>query len=380
MKKLKKIFALIFILILLQQKLISEEYEPIELSAHYINETGIIVQGGKEKGAAMMGRGSMKIVISTEKLGLWNGGFINLMGNVTHGNNFSATKIGDYQVASNIDAGDHTYIHELFYQQDISNFTIKFGVQDLNVDFLVCESSSLFLNSSFGVPSVISHGIPAPIYPLTAMGIVAAIRISDDLSIKTSIYDGLPISFENNPYNTNWHINDKHGFQFFNELAYKTNIFNQKTTNLKFGFYHHTGIKDIESNYFGSYSKKNGYYFIIDQEILDISETQISLFSQFTFSPSKKETDNNLYIGLGGLINNPVKSIEKDYFGLALAYSKFNTINYNYELAIEMFYNFKLCKYLFFQPDIQYIINPGGNISEKINNTLVVFVRFILEY
>lgn len=380
MFKLRHISVIYIIFGIFSQQLICDDNNPIRLSTAYINETGIVITGGKEKGAAIMGRGSLKMNISTEKIGLWEGGFINLMGNVTHGSNFSANKIGDYQVASNIDAGDHIYVHELFYQQDISDFTIKLGVQDLNVDFLVTESASLFLNSSFGVPSVISHGIPAPIYPLTAMGAVASLSVSDNISIKTSIYDGLPISFENNPYNTNWHINDKHGFQFFNELSYKTEILKQKNTTLKLGFYHHTGIKDTESEYYESYSKKNGYYFILDQELLEISDTKINLFSQITYSPSKKETDNNLYIGFGGLINNPLKFFENENIGLAFAYSKFNTTDYNYELAIEMFYNFELCKYLSLQPDIQYIINPGGNLNDKIKNPLVLFIRFILEY
>ncbi len=377
---MRKQLIVIFIFIGFCYVMYAETNEPLIIYTQYINETGIMLSGGKEKGAMMMGRGSMKLDLSTEKLGLWDGGNLFIMGNVTHGRNFSETKIGDYQVASNIDAGDHIYIHELYYQQEMSDFCLKFGVQDLNVDFLVSENASAFLNSSFGVPSVIAHGIPAPIYPLTAMGVVFNYKVTNDISIKTSVYDGLPISFENNPYNTNWHINDKHGFQFFNEVALTSNLFKDKTTKIKLGFYHHTGIKDSESDFYDAYSQKNGYYLIIDNDIWDFNETKINLFTQITYSPSKKETDNNWYFGFGGLVVNPFKLLKDEYFGMALAYSKFNTTNYNYELAFEMFYKFKLCSVLSFQPDIQYIVNPGGNLNGKIDNAFVGFLRFILEY
>lgn len=372
--------VLLFFFVLNINFLLSETNDPLLSSIQYINETGIVISGGKAPGSMMLGRGSLKLQLITDNLGLWKGGKLQFMGNVTHGGNFSQEKIGDYQVASNIEAGDHIYIHELFYQQNIYNFTIKLGVQDLNVDFLVSENSSLFLNSSFGVPSVIAHGIPAPIYPLTAMGAVAQIHFNDAISFKTSVYDGLPISFENNPYNTNWHINDKHGFQFFNEIDFRTQFIGNKNTTIKLGFYHHTGINDQSSEYYEAYSKKNGYYLIFDHDIWQSEQKKISLFGQATYSPSKKETDNNLYLGFGAVLSNVLNIVNDDKFGIALAYTKFNTEQFKYELAIETFYRFKVFRSLDFQPDLQYIINPAGNIENKINNALVGFIRFILEY
>ena len=377
---LVRLYIILILFLLYQGMLISENTEPILLSTQYINEVGTVLSGGKNRGAMMQGRGSLKFELFTQNIGLWDGGKLQIMGNVTHGGNFSEEKIGDFQVASNIDAGDHIYIHELFYQQSISNFTIKLGVQDLNVDFLVSENSALFLNSSFGVPSVIAHGIPAPIYPLTAMGAVAEYKFNDKITIKTSVFDGLPISFENNPYNTNWHINDKHGFQFFNELAIKPHLIDSKSTVLKFGFYHHTGINDPESQYFKAYTKKNGIYFIIDQDIFEFSNKKISIFGQTTYSPSEKETDNNFYFGMGGVFYNPFEFNTQNTLGMAIAYSMFNTEDYKYELTFEAFYKVRLCRVLSIQPDFQYIINPGGNINNEYDNAFVGFIRFILEY
>lgn len=357
----------------------SENNNPIEFSANYINEIGSVFFGGKQKGIKMMGRGSLILNIITENMGLWDGGSVKIVGNVTHGGNFSDELVGDYQVASNIDAGDHTYIHELFYQQNLGSFCLKFGVQDLNADFLVTEYGTYFLNSSFGVPSVISHGLPAPIYPLTAMGGVIKYTFDDKLSFQTSIYDGLPISFENNPYNTNWHLNSKHGFQFFNELSLVTNIIRNYNTNIKIGLYHHTGINDTKSKYFGEYTQKIGYYGIVDQEILNNNPTTISVFAQTTYSPSTKETDNNLYIGLGAVVSNYLSFLDDNKIGLAFAYSKFNTTEYRYELAIETFLRFNVTKVLTIQPDLQYIINPSGGIYYRQKNAFIGFLRLILE-
>lgn len=378
MKILKLTIIFIFFTNIVQS--VSQINDPIELSTQYIGEIASVISGGKEKGTMIQGKGSLFLNLETSKLGLWNGGKLFVNGTFTHGGNFSETKVGDYQVVSNIDAGSLTYIHELWFLQKLWDFEIKLGVIDLNSDYLVSNSGSNFLNSSFGVPSVIAFGLPAPIYPLTAMGVSASWEISKMFTFKTSIFDGLPTSFENNPHNTNWHINDKDGFQFFNEFELKTNLIEGLNTSTKVGYYYHTGIKDIDNPHYNAYTTKSGYYAVIDQELFKFDQRIFNYFIQATYCPTGNLNHNNVYIGSGVVVENIINIPFNNTFGVAIALSEFNNKDLDNEIALEIFGKIQLCKSLFVQPDMQYIINPMGDPSNKVKNALIGFLRLHFSY
>ena len=50
----------------------------------------------------------------------------------------------------------------------------------------------------------------------------------------------------------------------------------------------------------------------------------------------------------------------------------------SYEMAIELSYAIPLIQQVTIQPDLQYIINPGG--TNEFNNAFVGFLRIIIEY
>ena len=158
----------------------------------------------------------------TQNAGLWNGGQFFINGAVTHGRSPSELLTGDFQVISNIDAGDHIYIHEFWYRHSYKGFGITLGLQDVNVEFAGTENGSMFINSSFGIPPVISDNIPVPIFPLTALGITAKLELIGSISLKAAIYDGCPTAFEHNVYNTNWHLNTDDGTLAIAEIQWST--------------------------------------------------------------------------------------------------------------------------------------------------------------
>lgn len=85
--------------------------------------------GGIKTGTVYLGMANLKISFDTKGAKLWKGGQLFINGAVTHGKSPSELLVGDFQAVSNIDAGDHIYIHELWYKHQFKQFEIIFGLQ-----------------------------------------------------------------------------------------------------------------------------------------------------------------------------------------------------------------------------------------------------------
>ncbi len=349
--------------------------------ASYIGDVIGNVSGGKKTGAMFLGMANIKIGLETKNIGLWEGGEFFLNGASTHGGTPSEKLLGDFQVASNLEAGNHTYLHELWYKHSFETFEITIGLQDLNCEFVTSEYACSFINSSFGIPSLISDNIPVPIFPLTAIGIAGKFKISEDVEIQAAIFDGLPEDFESNQYNVNWDIKSNDGVLVFSELQLATNFGNMPGT-LKAGYYYHSHLKETcpETKITETVFDKNyGFYVIADQRIFQLSENRgLGLFAQLAVSPTNINS-HNYYLG-GGINYTGIFDNEgEDAMGIAFAHAGFRDSSLKNETTIEMFYLVSITENLFAQPDIQYIINPAGTES-NLNNALAFFMRFGINF
>lgn len=352
-----------------------------ETEAAYTGDFAGNLMGGKNTGMLYLGIANIKIGFETKNIGLWNGGKFFVNGASTHGSMPSEKLFGDFQVASNIEAGNRTYLHELWYRQSFDKSEITIGLQDLNVDFLTNESACEFLNSSFGIPSIISDNIPVPIFPLTALGISGKYQLNESLTLRGAIYDGLPDEFDQNVYNTNWKLNSDNGYLLFFESDFSTQFENLPGT-FKVGGYYHSKLKEYNDETVSEetlFSRNYGFYFLANQTIWQNNETRrLGLFTQIAVSPGNINT-HNYYIGAGlcyhGIFDNELQ----DAFGLAVAHAGFKSDLKKDETTIEMFYKTVVTENLFLQPDIQYIINPAGS-ENNLNNALAAFVRFGINF
>jgi porin len=256
---------------------------------------------------------------------------------------------------------------------------LKLGLQDLNTEFVLSDNGSLFINSSFGIPSLISSNVPVPVFPLTALGIFGRYDLSESISFQAALFDGLPESFENNRYNLNWKLKGDDGALIFAELHYSAAI-NNLAGKYKAGYYYHSHLKESlpEKGIAETVFEKNyGYYFLADQEIYkSTGKNSLGVFIQLSFCPGNINI-HNYYFGGGftfsGLFNSD------DVTGIALAYAHFNLIEIKDETTIEMFYKALVTENLFVQPDVQYIINPAGT-ETGLPNSLAALIRFGINF
>lgn len=354
--------------------------DPFSFETSYVGDFVGNASGGIKTGTAYLGMANIILGFETEKAGWWKGGSFFINGAALHGESPSEKLIGDFQIASNIDAGEHTYMHELWYKQQIGNIEFTIGLQDLNVDFAASENGSMYINSSFGIAPVISDNVPVPIFPLTGLGISFKWNIADKISLLGAAFDGCPSDFSENKYNLNWTLNDEEGLLTIGELQYETK--KNLTGVYKIGYYYHTGLSETDENTGIStavFNHNYGLYLIGDQTIWKKNEhKKIDLFAQLAFSPGDVNA-HNYYIGGGMNYFGIFDAAGNDALGLAFAAAGFHNGMHKHETTIEAYYKAQLTENISIQPDIQYIINPSGS-DEKKGNALVGFVRLGINF
>ena len=362
----------------------SETADSLKSCAWQVNATykGDFVSnfsGGIAPGTTYLGLADLFLQFDAEKAGLWKGGKFLVHGANSHGGEPSANLIGDFQVASNIEAGNHTFLYELWFKQCFRNVTATIGLQDLNAEFASSQVGSLFLNSSFGVHSVISDNILAPIFPLTSPGITLCYDVSKRVSLKTAVYKGCPIDFDDNPYNTKWSLDHLQGLLWVTEGQY-TWEGNQKMSNtLKAGFFFHQHCPEsevINSETGNTLTHDYGFYLVGDHQVYANGRHGLCVFYQLGISP---RNDNFGYLGAGCTYSGLLSKKSTDVLGLAIADGMLTKERGQDETTFELTYKVQISDQIYLQPEMQYVVHPGGT-DVQLKNATVGLVRLGLEF
>lgn len=342
----------------------SKNVSPFTIGFSYVGDVVSNFSGGIKKGTTYLGLLNVRAGFDTEAANWWKGG--QLFANVgnTHGGQPSAHLVGDFQGVSNIEAGNLTFLYELWYKQTIGKVDVTLGLQDLNADFATSEYGGLFTNSSFGIHSSIADNVSSPIFPLTALGANVSWRISDTFLWESAIFDGTPDDFQVNPYNIHWKLNMNQGFLAVTEFQIHRSLIPGKQGHYKFGAYFHEHDDTIDAE-----QKNRGFYFVGDQQLSD----KWAVFSQIGLSP-KSLNNHNHYYSLGLNAKGLIAARPDDQFGIAIAYAGIDHSTAGSETAVELTYQLELNKHIYLRPDIQYVINPAGT-GTKLDNALVGFLR-----
>ncbi|MFA9389172.1 MAG: carbohydrate porin [Prolixibacteraceae bacterium] len=348
-----------------------------QLGASYKGDLVSNVNGGITTGTNYLGLADLYIAHS----GLWKGAEFLVHGANSHGGEPSANLIGDFQVVSNIEAGNHTFLYELWYKQTIQSLRMTIGLQDLNAEFASSDVAAIFLNSSFGIHSVISDNITAPIFPLTSPGITICQNLAEHWCLKTAFYKGCPIDFEGNPYNVKWNLNHLQGLLWVSESQLKWSGPNESQSALKSGvfFHQHCPESEVVNTETGNtLSFDYGVYLVGDHqwEIGNDLNHQLNIFYQFGISP---RNDNIGYFGAGCTYTGIFSKIGADELGLAMAWGMLTPERGRDELTFELTYMVPVAEHIYLQPDIQYVVNPGAT-GTLLKNATVGLLRLGMEF
>jgi len=346
---------------------------PFYIEGSYIGDFVSNFSGGIKRGTTFLGLANLKAGVNTQRAGWWRGGEFRMNAANSHGGTPSASFVGDFQGVSNIEAGNLTFMFELWYKQTLGNLSLTVGLQDLNANFAITDNGGLFTNSSFGIHPSIADNIPSPIFPLTALGAMVQYHFKNEMVWLAAIYDGTPDDFENNPYNTNWNISGNDGYLTITELQVPVCLIHGNEGSYKFGVYYHEHCDSTSLE-----QKTHGFYFVGDQLIHKTVNGGWSLFSQIGLSP-KHENKNNYYLSLGVNVKGISKKRLDDEAGIAIAYAGFGQGSMRNETVVELTYHFSVNENIRLKPDLQYVIQPAGT-ETNLPNALVGSLRIELDF
>ena len=300
-----------------------------------------------------------------------------------NGENGSEEDVGDFQGFSNIDAEGRTQIAELWLEKRLFEdaLRIKIGKVDANSEFAYVENGSEFINSSPGFSPTLLN---IPTYPDPATSVNVFIY-PENFYAGAAVYDGAlqegiptgsrgPKTFLDEPSDLfvigevglSWYTKDDENFP----------------GRLGLGIWHHSGrFQQFDDR---RESGTEGLYLVVDQTITEQKVSndesrEIKFFLQFGYA-DEDVSELDIHFGGGMSLSGFVPLRNDDALGVMGSYVHFsNEADFvdNYEFALETFYKFRFNDYLVIKPDLQFIVNPGG---EGLTDALVALLRIELAF
>lgn len=314
-----------------------------------------------------------------------------------HGEGLTSHDLGNLITVSNIEAPPATKLFDLWLQQSLFDDTVSLRLGQIAADdeFFVSQYAPLFISSTFGWPAIMGINLPSggPAYPVARPGARVRVALSPDLSLQAGLFSGDP-GVDSTGFNF-----EMNGDVFaIGELAYTTMLF-QLPGAVKLGGWIHSGrfndqrydasrmsLADptgsgIPARHRGDY----GGYFILDQLLWrrdGTSDSGLGAFLRLGGAPA----DRNLieFHMDGGLTYAVPFGRSDDTVGIGLSYEQLSASQRDlardlaqfsgrpvplpdFESVLEVSYQARITTWWIVQPDLQWIIHPGGRVLNLSN-------------
>jgi len=355
------------------------DFDKLVIEASYTGDASYNLTGGIKRGFSYMGMANVQVSHSTGKKGIFRNFRSHVHAINTHSKMRLSDLTGDMQVASNIEAGNHTFLQELWLSKKFDKLEITVGLQDMNVEFANSEYAGLFINSSFGVLPVITANMCAPVFPLTTTGITFKYQLLENITWLFALYDGCPEGLSGKSGNSRWRYYNGDGLLAISELQFTTEK-NGLTASYEAGIFSVNNIVEelFKIELFDSLRKDEaGIYLHTDHMLYKNGNSFVALFIQAGHILTG-ESFVDKYLGAGFNYQGIFRKDGNDMLGLAIASAHLRDTQ-TMETAIELTYRNNLTRNISVQPDIQYIINPSGT-GQMTPNALAGTLRFFIGF
>lgn len=332
-----------------------------EVSA--IIDTYANLRGGVDADGALhsVGAFSLGLTFDLEVLGFWRGGTLAVVAQQSRGRAVSENEIGALQYVSSIEAPEFTQVGEYYLEQSLAGgrLRLKLGKQDSNADFCAAELAADFANCSFAtVPNV-----PMTTYPDAGLGIAAFARTLPWLEVGAGVYDGNAIGTDAG-FATAFD-GEGGGFQIV-ELRARPGGGGA----YRCGLWRHTEdvLQITDEASYHQYSQNHGLYLEVDQPLRRGADgadpAGPGAFFQYGWAPGDRNEIRH-YFGGGLAWHGTLQGRGADVAGIGVASAHLCRqlrwmAGITGETTWEAFYRAQLTPWLAVQPDVQYVVNPGG--------------------
>lgn len=253
----------------------------------------------------------------------------------------SANLVGDAQGLSNIAASPRSSLYTLWYHQPLpgKHWSADLGLIPADEYFDVADSAGLLINSSFGVQPTWSANTIAPIYPTAGVGAFVTWD-NGRWRNRTGIFQADP-----------GHRSSAlaRGFLAIDEL----NFIASAATMYEVGAWTYRPNDPPSAPL--PVTTRGGYASI--EHALDAGGKAPTLFARVGWSqPRASAVPFDIQAGV--FVPEPFGSRPGDQLSLGIASARLR--GQGVETAFEATYLLAVTKYVSLQPDLQYVVNPGG--------------------
>ena len=396
------------------------EDDGIDFSFTYTNNIAGNVTGGKQRSATYTDNVGFGVEFDFEKLINWKGATLTLSGLNRSGQSLSEIAIGNQFTVQQVYGGQTAMYYAMAFEQKLldDKVAIKLGRFATGDDFASSPLYWLYMNNGIdGNPQALPVNTQFSAYPWAVWAARVRIDPTPEFNAMFGAYQVSSRVFDRGYHGLDWSIRPNDGVLLISQFGWTPEFFKrpvpQSASDGKavadgksapdaksFKAPVATMMKGLPGHYwFGAYyspwqfaqfgtsdttSNSYGFYWHLDQMVFQEepgSSQGLTLWSAFVLSPQQNIAKLPFQVNGGVVYQGLIPSRDNDMTTFGVAYGQFSD-DYasaseaalggyaDYELVFEWGYKVQLSKFLFVQPNIQYVINPGG--THTIPNALVL--------
>jgi len=400
----------------------------LEIFGGYTVEVWGNTAGGLKTGAVYTGLLDFGTELDLEKAIGWQGASISTTWLWLSGRDASEDLVGNFLTISNIAGFNTLRMFELWFQQNLLDDKISLRLGQLSADseFLISDYGGLFINGTFGWPAFAYMNLPngGPGFPMGTLGVRLALTPVDWMTFQTAVFQGNVFAQDVNRHGFRWRLQAQNGYTFLTEAQFRWNHREDEPGlpgQLKPGFWFQTG-RFADALAESTNSGNAGFYLVLDQMLyrehgspsepsrvpsdgksvadgtgaksfkspvtFEKSDQGLGFFGRVAFTPADRNFIN-FYFDAGLTYKGLIPTRDNDIVGIGFGYAQLSNGARNLlkdegaspigaEMVIEFTYQAAITPWLTIQPDLQYIVNPGGTSDQ--GNALVIGGRAAISF
>ena len=395
----------------------------VDISASYTNNIAGNPVGGQSAGFTYTDNTSFGLELNFEKLIGWKGLSVTVSGLNRAGSSLSQQNIGNQFTVQQVYGGQTVMFYALLFEQKLldDKISIKAGRFSAGDDFASSPIYWLYMNNGIdGNPQALPVNTCFSAYPWAVWAARLRVDPTPECNAMFGVYQVSNRVFGHPDYHgLDWSIRQGDGVLLLSQFAWTPEFFKRPVEKATASdgksvvatkarsegktfkaVSPETEMKGLPGHYwFGAYyspwqfaqfgttdtaTNSYGFYWHADQMVWQKSpgsDQGLTLWSSFVLSPQQNIAKLPFQANAGVVYKGLIPTREQDYTIFGLVYGKFSN-NYartvaaagngypQYEMVLEWGYRVNFTKFAYVQPDLQWVINPGG--TGRIPNALVL--------
>ena len=395
----------------------------VEISASYTNNIAGNPVGGNSAGFTYTDNVSFGLQLNFEELIGWKGLTIDVSGLNRAGSSLSQNNIGNQFTVQQVYGGQTVMFYALLFEQKLldDKISIKAGRFSAGDDFASSPIYWLYMNNGIdGNPQALPVNTCFSAYPWAVWAARLRVDPTPECNAMVGAYQVSNRVFGHPEYHgLDWSIRQGDGVLLISQIGWTPEFFKRPVEKAAAAdgksvvetkarsegktfkaVSPETEMKGLPGHYWvgGYYSPWNfaqfgttdtasnsyGFYLHADQMVWQESpgsDQGLTLWTSMVLSPQQNIAKLPFQANAGVVYKGLVPTRDQDYTLFGLVYGKFSN-NYartveaagngypQYEMVLEWGYRVNFTKFAYVQPDLQWVINPGG--TGRIPNALVL--------